>query len=49
MTAASANLALAVDAYNRYPGELATFFLRFTVPQKPGATLQFAMPATGFQ
>lgn len=37
-------LSLAVDAYNRYPGELATFFLRFTAPKKAGATLQFAMP-----
>lgn len=44
MTADSANLALAVDAYNRYPGELATFHLRFSVPRKAGATLQFAMP-----
>jgi phage tail-like protein len=44
MTESPANLALAVDAYNRYPGELATFYLRFTVPKKTGATLQFAMP-----
>lgn len=44
MTAPPASLSLAVDAYNRYPGELATFYLRFTVPQKTGATLQFAMP-----
>jgi len=44
MTAALASLSLAADAYNRYPGELATFHLRFTVPQKTGAKLQFAMP-----
>lgn len=44
MSAAPAELALAVDAYNRYPGELATFHLRFSVPRKAGATLQFAMP-----
>ena len=44
MTAAPDILALAADAYNRYPGELATFYLRFTVPKKSGATLQFAMP-----
>ena len=44
MTAVPSHLALAVDAYNRYPGELATFYLRFTVPKKNGATLQFAMP-----
>lgn len=44
MSAAPAYLALAVDAYNRYPGELATFHLRFSVPRKAGATLQFAMP-----
>jgi phage tail-like protein len=44
MTADTVNLALAVDAYNRYPGELATFYLRFTVPKKAGAILQFAMP-----
>jgi phage tail-like protein len=44
MTAAPAELALAVDANNRYPGELATFFLRFTVPKQTGVILQFAMP-----
>jgi phage tail-like protein len=44
MSTASENLALAVDAYNRYPGELTTFFLRFTVPEQEGITLQFAMP-----
>ena len=37
-------LSLAVDAYNRYPGELATFFIRFTVPSEAGAILQFALP-----
>lgn len=44
MTEAVGSLALAVDAYNRYPGELATFFLRFTVPEQTGSILQFAMP-----
>jgi phage tail-like protein len=44
MSTVPENLALAVDAYNRYPGELATFFLRFTVPEQEGITLQFAMP-----
>jgi phage tail-like protein len=44
-------LGLAADHYNRYPGELVTFYLRFTSPQstgaspqKSGATLQFALP-----
>jgi phage tail-like protein len=40
----STPLALAVDHYNRYPGELVTFFLRFTAPEGAGAVLQFAMP-----
>jgi len=37
-------LSLAVDHYNRYPGELATYNIRFQVPDQPQTTLQFAMP-----
>lgn len=44
MRTAPSSLALAADFYNRYPGELVTYFLRFTVPDAPGAQLQFAMP-----
>ena len=40
----SEKLSLVVDYYNRYPGELVTYYLRFTVPEQPGVTLQFAMP-----
>ena len=44
MSNPSEKLSLAADVYNRYPGELVTFFLRFTVPEESGITLQFAMP-----
>jgi len=44
MNLPSENLALAADVYNRYPGEVVTFFLRFTVPEELDMTLQFAMP-----
>jgi phage tail-like protein len=37
-------LSLAVDHYNCYPGELATYFIRFRVPDQPRVSLQFAMP-----
>ena len=40
----SPQLMLAVDRYNRYPGELVTLFVRFTPPERPGTTLQLAMP-----
>ncbi|RLD08039.1 MAG: hypothetical protein DRI56_05985 [Chloroflexota bacterium] len=40
----SEKLSLAVDYYNRYPGELVTYYLRFTVPEQTGVALQFAMP-----
>lgn len=40
-----AQLSLAADFYNRYPGELVTFFLRFTAPEQAGAVLQFAIPS----
>ena len=40
----TANLGLAVDRYNRYPGELVTIYVRFTAPNAPGASLQLAMP-----
>jgi phage tail-like protein len=38
------SLALAVDSYNRYPGEVVTIYLRLTAPDLPGAGLQIAMP-----
>lgn len=44
MNMPSEKLALAADVYNRYPGEIVTFYLRFTVPAQSGVTLQFAMP-----
>lgn len=44
MSIPSDKLSLAADVYNRYPGEVVTFFLRFTVPKEPDITLQFAMP-----
>ena len=44
MNMPSEKLALAADVYNRYPGEVVTFFLRFTVPEEKGTRLQFAMP-----
>lgn len=45
MSAPRETLALAADSLNRYPGELATFHLRFSVPDQPaGVTLQLAMP-----
>lgn len=37
---------LAANAYNRYPGELVTFFLRFITPNIPAAQLQISMPRT---
>jgi phage tail-like protein len=37
-------LSLAVDHYNCYPGELATYFIRFRVPDQPQVSLQFSMP-----
>lgn len=37
-------LAIAADHYNRYPGELVTLHLHFTVPEQKGAVLQIAMP-----
>lgn len=37
-------LCLAADYYNRYPGELMTFYLQFVVPEHAGAVLQFALP-----
>lgn len=37
-------LAIAADHYNRYPGELVTLHLHFTVPEEKGAVLQIAMP-----
>lgn len=37
-------LCLAADYYNRYPGELVTFFLQFVAPEQTGTSLQFAMP-----
>jgi phage tail-like protein len=44
MSKPSEKLALAADVYNRYPGEVVTYFLRFTVPEESDVTLQFAMP-----
>jgi len=44
MSVTAETLALAVDAHNRYPGELATFFIRFTAPEQKDVSLQFAMP-----
>lgn len=43
-TRSSIQLHLAADYYNRYPGELVTFFLQFIVPENAGAALQFAIP-----
>ncbi|MCG2783897.1 MAG: phage tail protein [Anaerolineae bacterium] len=40
----SAELLLAADHLNRYPGELVTLHLRFRVPEQPGVVLQLAMP-----
>jgi phage tail-like protein len=37
-------LDMAVDASNRYPGELVTLYLQFSAPQQPGSTLQLVMP-----
>lgn len=37
-------VSLVADYYNRYPGELATFTLRFVPPDQAGASLQFVMP-----
>ena len=38
------HLALAVDFYNRYPGEALTIYLRFTAPDLPDASVQLALP-----
>lgn len=38
------NLSLALDCYNRYPGEIVTLYVRLTPPEIPGARLQLAMP-----
>jgi phage tail-like protein len=38
------NLSLAVDYYNRYPGELITIYVRLITPDIPDAKLQIAMP-----
>ncbi len=35
---------LAVDFYNRYPGEALTIFLRFTAPDLPNAKVQLSLP-----
>jgi len=43
-TSTTAQLSLAVDHYNRYPGEMVTIFLRFISPDLAGAKLQLAMP-----
>ena len=40
----SLQLCLAADHYNRYPGELVTFFLQFVAPEGAGTALQFALP-----
>ena len=40
-----ARFALAVDFYNRYPGEALTIYLRFTVPDLPEAKVQLALPS----
>lgn len=40
----TADLTLAVDRYNRYPGELVIIFVRFTAPGMVDAKLQIAMP-----
>jgi phage tail-like protein len=40
----SAPISLAVDFYNRYPGEIVTYFLRFSVPTQPGAFIQLSLP-----
>jgi len=37
-------LLLASDQNNRYPGELVTLYLRFTVPENAGSVLQLEMP-----
>jgi phage tail-like protein len=37
-------LSLAVDQNNRYTGELATYHIRFRVPDHPKSVLQFALP-----
>lgn len=37
-------LMLAADHYNRYPGEQVTLFVRFCVPEGPGAMLVLAVP-----
>ena len=44
MTDSAENMRLAVDSYNRYPGELATFYLQVTVPEQKNPTLQFSIP-----
>ncbi len=43
-SASPMQLCLAADHYNRYPGELVTFFLQFVAPEQTGTSLQFAMP-----
>ena len=40
----SEKLSLVVDYYNRYPGELVIYFLRFIVPEQSGVSLRLAMP-----
>ncbi|MBI9043731.1 MAG: hypothetical protein JEZ06_04550 [Anaerolineaceae bacterium] len=39
-----AQISLAVDRYNCYPGEKVTFYLQFTVSQAEGAVVQFSIP-----
>jgi phage tail-like protein len=41
---APAMLDLALDGSNHYPGELATLYLHFSVPQQAGSMLQLVMP-----
>lgn len=37
-------ISLAVDFYNRYPGENVCYFVRFCVPNLPGASVQLSFP-----
>jgi len=37
-------ISLAVDFYNRYSGEIVTYFVNFEAPNWPGATLQLSLP-----
>jgi phage tail-like protein len=44
MTEVPAQVSLVASAYNRYPGEQLTLYLRFSPPEAPGAAVQLIMP-----